>query len=131
MIVGIMGFALPHTLRIFRLPRMYNRALAVSILLLCIGIALEFDKSYDCLEKRNLLYPSYGILFLILYRISDKYIQKKMGRHMFYLTMWQLKDEESIKSTKLENLIQYLNLIATFSIPYYLSWAIIKWSYSC
>lgn len=126
-----MGFVLPHTLRIFRLPRMYNRALIISILLLGIGIAFEFDESYDCLEKRNLLYPSYGILFLILYKIADNFIQKRLGRNMFYLTLWQLKDEESIKSTNLENLIQYINMIATFSVPYFVSWGIIKLSYSC
>ncbi|MFN3967932.1 hypothetical protein [Flavobacterium sp.] len=130
-IVIIMGFALPHTLRIFRLPRMYKRALIISIVLLVIGIVLQFDDSFDCLERRNLFYPVYGILYLLLYKISDNFILKKKGRNMYYLTMWQLKDEESGKSTNIENLIQYANFIICLCTSYYGSMLIIKSLYSC
>ena len=130
-IVGIMGFALPHTLRIFRLPRMYKRALIISIVLFIIGIGLQFDENFDCLERRNLFYPIYGIIYLLLYKLSDDYIQKKKGRHMYYLTIWQIRDEESGKSTGFENLIQYVNYIITFSLSYYGSMGIIKGMYSC
>jgi hypothetical protein len=130
-IVGMMGFAFPHTLRFFRLPRMYRRALIISIILLIIGILLQLDENYDCLERRNLLYPTYGILFLLLYKISDNYIQKKLGRQMYYLTMFQLRDEESSKSTWLENIIQIGNLIASFALPYYASMEIIRLLYYC
>lgn len=92
---------------------------------------LQLDENYNCLERRNLFYPAYGILFLLLYKISDNYIQKKLGRHMYYLTMWQLRDEESSKSTWLENIIQTANFIATFALSYYISMGIVRLLYSC
>lgn len=130
-IVTLMGFVVPHTLRIFRLPRMYKRALTLSIVLFIIGLALQFDENYDCLERQNLLYPIYGIVFLLFYKLSDNFIKKKFGRHMYYLTMWQIRDEESSKSTGLENTLQFLNFIFTFIFSYYGSMETIKLIYIC
>lgn len=130
-IVMLMGFVLPHTLRIFRLSRMYKRALSSSIVLLIIGVVLQFDENYDCLERQNLFYPIYGILFLLFYKLSDNFILKKKDRHMYYLTMWQLRDEESSKSTVLENILQLINFIFTFILSYYGSMGIIKLTYIC
>lgn len=129
-IVSTMGFVLPHTLRVLRNPRTYKRALITSVVLLLIGIGLQFDKNYNCLERRNLLYPIYGIVYLFLYKVSDNFIQKKKGRHMYYLTIRYIKDEESNNSTAIENLIQLINYIITFGLSYYGSMMIISMIYN-
>ena len=125
-IVMFMGFVLPHTLRIFRLSRMYKRTLIISIALFLIGIGLQFDDDYNCLERQNLFYPVYGILFLLFYKLSDNFILRKKKGHMYYLTMWQIKDEESSKSTGLENILQFVNFVCTLTLSYYGSILIIK-----
>lgn len=121
---------LPHTLRFLRIPRIYNQILVLCAILFLVGIGLQFQKNWNCDERRYLFYPLYSIVFLLLYKLSDKRILKKLNRHMYYLTMWQIRDEESAKSTLIENIIQILIVFISVYIPMTASsWILKIWHY--
>ncbi len=127
----IMGFSLPHTLKIFREAKKFNKALIIFTTLFLIGFVIQTFPGFNCLERKNLFYPLYGITYLIFYKISDNYIINTKGRHMYYLTIRHIKDEESKKSTSLENIIQIFNLIASLALSNYVSFLLVKLIYNC
>jgi hypothetical protein len=127
----VMGYVIPHTLRFFRYPRIYKQALFLSLGLLIIGIFLQFFENHNCDERRLMLYPLCPLIFLLLYKITDNIALRKLNRHMYYLTMWQIRDEESAKSTLIENVVQYSIFLLSIYIPTQISyWAVNNW-YSC
>lgn len=127
----VMGYVIPHTLRYFRYTRFYNQALTSSIILLIIGIALQLIENQNCEERRLMFYPLCPLIFLLLYKLSDNIALKKLKRHMYYLTMWQIRDEESSKSTLIENIAQHVIFFSSIFIPIVISnWIVNNW-YSC
>ena len=127
----VMGFVIPHTLKFFRNRKIYNQSLILNICLLVIGIGLQYVENQNCDNKRLMFYPLCPIIFLLLYKLSDNIALKKLNRHMFYLTMWQFRDEESAKSTIIENVAQYLIFFLSIYIPAYIGfWVVNNW-YSC
>ena len=127
----VMGYVIPHSLRFFRYSRFYTQALVSSFILLLIGIALQSYENQDCDERRLMFYPLCLLIFLLLYKLSDNIAMKKLKRHMYYLTMWQIRDEESSKSTLIENITQYTIFLISIFIPMAVSnWFVNNW-YSC
>lgn len=127
----VMGFVLPHTLRFFRNPRIYRQALFLSLFLLIIGMFLQLFENYNCDERRLMYYPLCPLLFLLLYKLTDNITLRKLNRHMYYLTMWQIRDEESAKSTLIENIVQYSIFILSFYIPTQMSYWVVNTFYNC
>ncbi len=127
----VMGYVIPHTLRFFRYPRIYKQTLFLSFCLLIIGIFLQFFENHNCDERRLMFYPLCPLIFLLLYKLTDNIALRKLNRHMYYLTMWQIRDEESAKSTLIENVVQYSIFLLSIYIPSQISyWAVNNW-YSC
>jgi hypothetical protein len=116
-----MVYAIPHTLRFFRYPRIYNQALLLSLCLLIIGVVLQFSENPNCDDRRFMFYPLCPLIFLLLYKFADNIALKKFNRHMYYLTMWQVRDEESAKSTLIENVVQYSIFLLSIYIPSFIS----------
>jgi hypothetical protein len=78
-----------------------------------------------------MFYPLCPLIFLLLYKLTDNIALRKLNRHMYYLTMWQIRDEESAKSTLIENVVQYSIFLLSIYIPSQISyWAVNNW-YSC
>ena len=127
----IMGYTLPHTLKFFRYPRIYKQVLSTFIVLLIIGIALQYIENPNCEDKTFLFHPLFAIVFLLLYKIADIIALKKLNRHMYYLTSRYQKDEESKKSTLKENIVQYLIYFLSIYIPLKTIFWILKNWYSC
>lgn len=117
---------LPQSLRFLRISRIYNQVLFLCVILLLVGIGLQFQDNYNCDERHYLFYPSYPIVFLLLYKITDIIILKKLNRHMYYLTMKNVVDEESSNSTFLENIIQFVIISISIYVPMVTSSWILK-----
>jgi len=121
---------LPHTLRFLRISRIYYQILILCFILFLVGIGLQFQQKWNYDERRLLFYPLYSIVFLALYKLSDKIILKKLNRHMYYLTMWQIRDEESAKSTLFENVMQIIIVFVSVYVPMITStWILKAWHY--
>lgn len=117
---------LPQSLRFLRITRIYNQVLFLCVILLLVGIGLQFQDNYNCDERHYLFYPLYPIVFLSLYKITDIIILKKLNRHMYYLTMRHVVDEESSNSTFLENIIQFIIISISIYVPMVTSSWILK-----
>lgn len=127
----VMGYVVPHTLKFFRYPKIYNQALFLSLSLLVLGLVLQFSDNINCDDRRLMFYPLGSSIFLLLYRLLDNISLKILNRHMYYLTMWQFRDEESLKSTLIENVAQYSIFLLSIYIPTCISnWVVDNW-YSC
>jgi uncharacterized membrane protein YbjE (DUF340 family) len=118
-LVGI----LPHTLRFFRIPRIYNGTLLLFAVIFLVGIGMQFQENFNCDERHIIFYPLYIISFLVLYKVCDTIALKKLNRNMYYLTSRGITDEESQNSTIVENIVQF----AIIAISFYFPWLISSW----
>jgi len=122
---------LPYTLRFLRIPRLYNGALLLFIIILIVGIAMQFEENFNCDERYMIFYPLYIISFLLLYKLCDNIVLKKKNRNMYYLTPRGITDEESQNSTLFENILQFSIIAISIYLPYLLSSWLLKFWYSC
>ena len=122
---------IPHKLRWLRISKFYNGFLLLCSILLIVGVALQFQDNFNCDERLIMFFPLYSITFLLLYKLCDYIALKKLKRHMYYLTMRGIYDEESINSTIIENIAQFAVIAISIYFPMTLSSWIAKIWYSC
>ena len=127
----VLVLLLPYTLRFFRIPRIFNGTLLLFIVILIVGIGIQFQENFNCDERHMIFYPLYIISFLLLYKLCDNIVLKKLNRNMYYLTPRGITDEESQNSTLLENIMQFFIIAISFYIPWLINSWILKLWYNC
>ncbi|MFM2213971.1 MAG: hypothetical protein RL427_1234 [Bacteroidota bacterium] len=127
----LLVLVLPYTLRFFRIPRIFNGTLLLFIVMLLVGIGIQFQDNFNCDERHMIFYPLYIISFLLLYKLCDTIVLKKLNRNMYYLTPRGITDEESQNSTIAENIMQFAIIAISFYFPYLISSWILKLWFGC
>ncbi|WP_428231463.1 hypothetical protein [Flavobacterium sp.] len=116
----------PPAHRILRNKKTYNLFLYFSILSPILSI-IAYNNGMLQNRKETSFLSLYFLIFLIMYKYFDNYILKKNGRNLYfkikYNTVWN--DEESDKTTSIEEWFQISLTILPLLLCYFLKYIIL------
>ena len=102
--VWIPTFIVPPTHKYLRNKIVYICCIVVAILIFSLSVA-NYSQNISPIEKSHIpLYIS-PLVFLILYKIFDMIVQRRLNRHM-YFWMKYMRNKESLEQTRFEWLLQ-------------------------